>query len=211
MVQPLTTVPASAVRGVSSGVIFMAFFSTLWADIGVGGLQGWGGIWPVVAIVLIGVGLFVGAISLLVASRGLPDQAAGMGGDQNRKRTNMWFIIVFATEIILIFLASYICNALLHRLDLFFPVMALIVGAHFFPLAPLFRIKMYHVVGAVLCLLGLLTLFVIPLHMQIDGLQINAQQFVLGFGAALVLWCVGIGLWLLGRRWLALSSTSVSL
>jgi hypothetical protein len=35
-------IPRAAVRGVASGVLFMAFFGTLWASIGVGGLQGWG-------------------------------------------------------------------------------------------------------------------------------------------------------------------------
>ncbi len=45
MAQTSSTIPGVAVRGVASGVLFMAFFGTLWAGIGIGGLQGWGGLW----------------------------------------------------------------------------------------------------------------------------------------------------------------------
>src|SRR6478752_6408239 len=37
-----TTIPRAAVRGTAAGVIFMAFFGTLWAGIGIRGMQGWG-------------------------------------------------------------------------------------------------------------------------------------------------------------------------
>jgi hypothetical protein len=206
MAQTSSTIPGVTVRGVASGVIFMAVFSTLWASIGTGGLQGWGGIWPSVVVVLIGAALLVGAISLILASRRLPNQVAGMN-DQRGKRTVKWFILIFASEGILIAVASVVCNVI-HCFDLFFPILALIVGAHFFPLAPLFELKTYYLVGALLCLLGILALFVIPAHVQISGHQINAQWVVLGFGAALLLWSVGVGLWLLARRLLALSAMS---
>jgi hypothetical protein len=62
MAETSLTIPGAAVRGVASGVLFMAFFGTLWASIG-------------------------------------------------------------------------------NRFDLFFPIMALIVGVHFFPLAALFQEK----------------------------------------------------------------------
>jgi hypothetical protein len=45
MVQTSSTIPGTAVRGDASGVLFMAFFGTLWAGIGIEGLQGWGGLW----------------------------------------------------------------------------------------------------------------------------------------------------------------------
>jgi hypothetical protein len=35
-----TTIPRAAVRGTASGVIFMAFFGTLWAGVGIRGMQG---------------------------------------------------------------------------------------------------------------------------------------------------------------------------
>lgn len=202
MAQTSSTVPRFAVRGVASGVIFMAFFGTLWADIGIGGLQGWGGVWFLIGAVLVGIGLLLGGISLLLASRRLSDQIAEVDVPRGR-RIGLWFVITFASEGVLIGVASGICNAL-HRFDLFFPIMALIVGVHFFPLAALFQVKVYYLVGALLCLLAIIALLVVPESVTLDGQHIMAQWVVLGFGAALILWGVGVGLWLLGRRLLTL-------
>ncbi len=198
-----SSTPGFAVRGVASGVLFMAFFSTLWASIGVGGLQGWGGSWLSLIVILVGIGLLLGGISLLLASRRLSDQNTEADASRGR-RTGLWFIITFVSEGVLIGVASGICNAL-HRFALFFPIMALIVGVHFFPLAALFQVKLYYLVGTLLCLLAIITLFVVPERVQLGGQQLTAQWVVLGFGAAFILWGVGLGLWLLGRRLLALS------
>ena len=201
-----STVPGFAVRGVASGVIFMAFFGTLWANIGIGGLQGWGGVWFLIVAVLVGIGLLLGGISLLLASRRLSDQIAEADVPRGR-RIGLWFVIIFASEGVLIGVASGICNAL-HRFDLFFPIMALIVGIHFFPLAALFQVKVYYLVGALLCLLAIITFLAVPERVTFGGQQIIAQWIVLGFGAAFILWGVGVGLWLLGRRLLTLPESA---
>ncbi len=203
MIQISTTIPRAAVRGVASGVLFMALFGTLWADIGIGGLQGWGGFWLLIVTVLVGIGLLLGGIFLLLASRRLSNQIAEADARRGR-RIGIWFGITFATEGVLIGVASGICNAL-NRFDLFFPIMALIVGVHFFPLAFLFQVKTYYLVGAFLCVLALITLLVVPETVTLGGQQITAQWVVLGFGAAFILWGVGVWLWLLGRRLLALA------
>lgn len=192
------TIPRNAVRGVASGVLFMAFFGTMWAGIGIMGLQGWGGLWFALVAVLVGIGLLVGAISLLRSSRRLPDQVA-QTDDQQGKPIGIWFGIVFATEGVLIGVASVICNAI-NRIDLFFPIMAFIVGVHFLPLAALFRVKSYYLVGTLLCLLATVTLLIVPQRAVLSGQSINLQLVVLGFGAAFILWVVGVGLWMLGNR-----------
>lgn len=202
MTSSSSTISRFAIRGVTEGVMLMAIFSTVWAGIGIGGLQGWGGIWPVIVVVLIGATLFVGAITLSRTARSIPAQTVDENGERG-KQVGRWFMIVFITEMVLIMITSFVCVAL-RRFDLLFPVTALIVGAHFFPLASLFRLAAYHLVGAALCLLGLLALFVIPTSSRIGDHPINAQWVVLGFGAAFVLWCVGAGLWILGKRLLAL-------
>ncbi len=202
MTQTSSTIPGFAVRGVASGVLFMAFFGTLWATIGIGGLQGWGGPWLLILTLLIGLGLLLGGVSLLIASRRLPNTVAQDDAQEGR-RIGIWFGIVFASEGILIAVASVICNAI-NRFDLFFPIMAIIVGLHFLPLASLFEVKPYYLVGTLLCLLAIITLLFVPRKVLLNGQQITAQWVVLGFGAALILWAVGLGLWLLGRRLLAL-------
>lgn len=203
MAQNQSTISRTELRGVASGVLFMAFFGTLWAGIGIGGLQGWGEPWLSMMVLLIGLGLLIGGISLLISSRRVLDQAAGPTR-QPRNRTGMWFCIVFAAEGILIGVASVICN-MINRFDLFFPIMAIIVGLHFLPLAALFQIRAYYLVGALLCVLALVTLFAVPERGNLGARPITAQWVVLGFGAALILWAVGLGLWLLGKRLLALA------
>ncbi len=206
MTQTSSTIPGFAVRGVASGMLFMAFFGTLWASIGIGGLRGWGGLWPSIVALLVGIGLLLGGISLLLASRRLSNQVEEADARRGR-RVGLWFGITFATEGVLIGVASAICNAI-NRFDLFFPIMALIVGVHFFPLAALFQVKIYYLVGALLCLLAIITLFAVPESVKLGGQQVTAQWVVLGFGAALVLWGVGLWLWLLGKRLLVLSETA---
>ena len=199
-------IPGAAVRGVASGVFFMAFFSTLWAGIGIGGLQGWGEVWLLVVVILIGVMLLIGGVSLLIAARRMPDQVAGEDARQGR-RIGIWFGVVFTTEGLLIGVASVICNAI-NRFDLFFPIMAIIVGVHFFPLAPLFEVKAYYLVGALLCLLAIIALLLLPENASIGSQHITVSWVVLGFGVALILWSVGLGLWLLGKRLLAQSESA---
>lgn len=72
----LTIPPGAAVRSIASGMLFMAFFGTLWASIGIGGLQGWGLLWPSIVAVLVGITLLIGGSSLLLASRRLSNQVA---------------------------------------------------------------------------------------------------------------------------------------
>lgn len=201
MSQPSSRVPGFAVRGVATGVLFMAFFGTLWASIGIGGLHGWGETWLLIAVLSIGAGLLLAGVSLTRSSRRLSDVVIETN-DQRGKHTNIWFGIIFATEGVLIGAASVLCSVM-NRFDLFFPIMACIVGVHFFPLAALFRMKPYYLVGTLLCFLAGITWLVVPVDTTIAGHQISAQWVVIGFGAACILWSVGLGLWLLGQRLLA--------
>lgn len=100
-----TIIPRAAVLGTTSGVIFMAFLGTMWAGIGIRGLQGWGFLWLLILSLLIGVILFIGGIILIMISRGLSNEM--MEGDGHRwKRKNMWFgpmMDCFSSPIFLVF------------------------------------------------------------------------------------------------------------
>ena len=74
-----TIIPRAAVRGTASGVIFMAFFGTLWAGIGIRGLQGWGYLWLLILSMLVGVVLLVGGIVLIMKSKRLSKRDDGRG------------------------------------------------------------------------------------------------------------------------------------
>ncbi len=193
-----STIPRAAVRGTASGVIFMAFFGTLWAGIGIRGLQGWGFLWLLILSLLIGVVLLIGGIVLIINSKWLSNEMV-QGDSQRWKRKNMWFGIIFGLEGVLIAAASVICVSTNH-LDLFIPVMALIVGAHFFPLAHLFQVKIYYITGSLLCLISAITLFTLPVKVTWGNYQIMVWWTFLGFSSALILWGTGVAVWITGRR-----------
>ena len=188
-----------SVRGVATGVLFLALFGALWAAMGINGLKGWEEPWLLVVVMLFGLALLLAGVSLLRASRRSPATKIEIKGGQSRSK---WFRIVFATELITIVIAMAICRAV-NRFDLFYPVMMLIVGIHFFPLAHLFRVKKYHVAGALLCSLAVVTLLVVPEQFHLSNLQVAAWLVILGFGGAFILWGVGFAHWLQGRRLLA--------
>lgn len=195
----LLAIPRAAVRGTSLGVIFMALFGTLWAGIGIGGLQGWGSTGLLIAAVLIGLLLLSGGISLFAASKHLSQPAAP---ETHRwKRVWIWFGIIFTIEGVAIGVASAICTATNH-FNFLFPLMAIIVGVHFIPLARLFRTKSHYVTGTLQTLLAMVTLLFVPENATLDGHPVIAWWLVVGFGSALILWATGVKVWLIGRRWM---------
>ena len=195
-------VSKNEVRGTASGVFFMAFFGTAWAGIGLGGLQGWGSNWVLPIVILIALALLVSCFTLMSGSRGL-SKAVSEEGARQGKRIGIGFGITFGAEGFLIAIASIICNTTDH-FEYFFPVMALIVGVHFFPLARLFRVNVHYVTGTLICLLGIVTFF-IPELMHIGQHEIIASWAFLGFGTALILWGTGFTIFLMGRRLLRMA------
>jgi len=192
-------IPRVAVRSAAYGVLFMAFFGTLWAGIGIGGLQGWGFLWLLILSLLIGFTLIIGGIILIKASRELSNEMTE-AASRRFKRTGTWFGIIFALEGAMIGTASAICSSTNH-FDYFFPVMAIIVGVHFLPLAHLFRVSFHYIAGSLLCLLAATTLLTLPARVTLGNHQIVAWWVSVGFGSALILWGTGAVVWLKGR-WL---------
>lgn len=193
-----TMIPRAAVRGTAIGVLFMGFFGTMWASIGIGGLQGWGFIWLLILSMSIGIALLIGGLILIRKSRGLSNEMT-IEDARHSKRVRMWFSIIFSIEGGMIGAASAICSATNH-FDLFFPVMTLIVGAHFFPLAYLFKVRVHYIVGTLLCLLAIVTLLIVPARVTLGHHQIIIWWAFVGFGSALILWGTGVTVWFMGRK-----------
>lgn len=198
-----TTIPRAAVRGTASGVIFMAFFGTLWAGIGIRGMQGWEFLVLIILSLLIGVILFISAIVLIRNSRQLTNEVIKKDGDRWRKK-NRWFGIIFSLEGLFIAIAAFICVSTNH-LNLFVPVMALIVGAHFFPLASLFQVPIYYTTGTLLCSLATIVMLTFPVKKIVSDHQIMAWWVSVGFGSALILWGTGVIVCLRGFRLLSMA------
>ncbi|MBW7453488.1 DUF7010 family protein [Paenibacillus sepulcri] len=197
--QASSTIPGAAVRGTASGVLFMAVFGTLWAYTGIMGLQGWG--MPLVllaAAVTVGIVLCIGGGSLIRASRKLTIQVK-KGDSRGGKRVGIWFNIIFAAEGAAIGISAAICSHT-HHTDLIPLVTAIIVGVHFFPLASLFKVRLYHITGALLCLLAIGTWLFVPVNVMLGDHQISAFMSVVGLGSALILWGTSVVIWQMGRR-----------
>jgi hypothetical protein len=104
--------------------------------------------------------------------------------------------VVFGSEALLIALASILLSA--NRLDDFIvPVIALIVGLHFLPLAWLFQVRFYYATGALISLVAVVTLLAVPRTAAANGAPL--WVIVPATGCAVVLWLTAAVALLLGR------------
>jgi hypothetical protein len=147
-------------EGAANGALFMALFGVIWAAAGAGALGGVAGIVLRVVYLVLAVVLCLSSVSARLAARSLLRDDSPHARAR-REHLSRRFLLVFGLEGLAIALAVVV----LGRYDLvsFIPaVVALIVGIHFFPLARLYGVRAYHVTGAALCALALVTFFLAP-------------------------------------------------
>ncbi|MFC9708977.1 hypothetical protein ACFTRD_12520 [Paenibacillus sp. NPDC056933] len=188
----IVKLPKAAVFGAANGVMFMTFFGALWASIGIIGSHGLGDPWSLVLSGIVTLILLSGAISLFGKARNM-NHAATPEEIEQRRNINRKFGWVFGLEGLAIFIASVICN-MINYFEVFFPVMAIIVGIHFFPLARLFRENFYYGTGITLCILGVITFF-LPINATVNHVSLIATSTFIGFSSALTLWVTGLRIW----------------
>jgi len=138
--------PRPAVIGVGSGLVLMAFFTLWWASLGPHAWPGGPG-WVVLAIGIAAATAFVGgAVHLLRALPQFPkvdsvdDRARG-------RRMGLSFGAIFGVEGLLIGASSALLGAFGGN-DYEVPVVALIVGLHFAPMARVFERTIDYYVSA---------------------------------------------------------------
>jgi len=129
--------PDAAVKGIATGLVMMAAFTLIWAGIAFGGLHEsnyWLGllVFPVFSMVFV-----VNAVKLFRVAKYFP-KVTSEADIAERKKTGKWFGIIFGAEGLGIFIGINLVVNLGHP-DLAIPVMALVVGLHFFPLAKVFK------------------------------------------------------------------------
>jgi hypothetical protein len=95
------------------------------------------------------------------------------------------FVPVVIAEVVAIMIVNGICAATEH-LELLVPLDLLIVGIHFLPLARIFRVPRYYVMGGLFCLASVLTLVLVPERAQVGA---AAAWFVIPtFGCTAAAW-----------------------
>lgn len=172
------------------GAVVFTAFGSLWAVFGVWSLGRRGE--PFVALILTLAALLlliVAVKSLLQVSR-WPQDALTPEVRARVMRIKRAFKIVNLLQGLAIG-AAFTVGFNLHHPEYIPPVIALIVGLHFFALAPILRMRFDYVTGALLCGLALATMFAVPVYANTDGTpaeRIFLWGVVNGLGGALVLW-----------------------
>jgi hypothetical protein len=145
--------------GMTFGATIMFFFGAIWLLLGLYG----GRPSPVslrVGVLVAGMALAAG-IGIMIRTTRQYSDAPPPTAEQSRisRQTGKRFGWVTAIEGVAIFLAVVLLNAA-HRPQSIAPVIALIVGLHFFPLASLFRRPVYYATGLLGCVIGIIGLLI---------------------------------------------------
>lgn len=130
-------IPRVAINSIATGLLMMAFFSTMWAGIASGGLMGVDKWIEIGFFAVLIVSFIIFSIYFFSVSKRFPKMSAE--DDKARgKKEGMWFGIIFSAEGLGIVIAINIVRNLAHD-DLIIPVIALVVGLHFYPMAKIFK------------------------------------------------------------------------
>lgn len=198
MAQSLKNIPRAHVLGPAIGVLFMAFFGTMWAYVGIMGIQELESSWLLIVSITLGIVLSIGGCFLIFKSRKLPNHIPNIEAGY-RKNIRSWFNVIFIAEGLAIMVAILVCN-ITDQTNLIPLLIAVIVGIHFFPLAYLFKMRIYYVTGILLCFLSFITWFIVPSNITIMEYQMSTHMSVVGFGSALILWGTGLVIWVMGKK-----------
>ncbi|WP_426669951.1 hypothetical protein ACPPVU_01655 [Mucilaginibacter sp. McL0603] len=131
----LHTIPRIAITSIATGLLMMAFFTTMWTGIACGSLKH-----GIILLILFGI-IIITFISFAIYLFGISKRFPKLESETDKaegKQAGKWFGIIFGAEGLGIFVAINIVVNLGHA-DLTIPVIALVVGLHFYPLAKIFK------------------------------------------------------------------------
>jgi len=186
MTEPDHTVPREAITGIAIGLMMMAVFTCIWATIANAGLQG-----SDHHIALYGFGALVGvffASGIVVFKQAKNFEKATSAADiEMRKKSGMWFGIIFGAEGFLIFIAVNLVINLGHP-ELTIPAIALVVGLHFYPMAKIFKRKVDYYLATWTTLVAIAGII-----LSLNKIFNEAQSIAfVGVGTAVATSCYGI-------------------
>jgi hypothetical protein len=126
------------------------------------------------------------AINILII-RSVLQLPNNTSGEQMAVRRSMHrrFLIVVGGEVAAFIIVNPVCAVMRHY-EIIVPLDVLIVGIHFLPLAWIFQVPRYYLMGVLFCLVAALTLFVVPESMHFG--RVRAWYVFPGLGSAPVAW-----------------------
>jgi hypothetical protein len=186
-------IPGKAIKGIATGLIMMAVFTLMWSGIAFGGLHS-GSYWPMLLIFPVLSTLFVvSSIKLFGVAKYYP-KLTSEADIAEGKRAGKWFGIIFGAEGLGIFIGINVVINLGHP-ELAVPVMALVVGLHFYPLAKVFKRTIDYYLATWSTIVAILAI-IFTLNKAFT--ESSAFAFV-GIGLAIATSCYGI--YMMVRGW----------
>jgi hypothetical protein len=185
MIEKTQTLPRIAIQSIGGGLLLMALFTMMWTGVAQGGLNGEDHHFVLVIFSLISLLFISSGIMIIAAARKFPkyinenDQAEG-------KNMTKWFGIIFGIEGASIPVA-YLILALISETQLILPVIALIVGLHFYPMAKIFQRTIDYYLATWTCVVALVSIVMIvkydyPLSLTLTYLGIGVALSTTTYG-----------------------------
>lgn len=194
MTEPTKTVPREAITGIATGLMLMALFTTIWACIANAGLQGKDYHAVLLLFCILAVVFVINSVQLFSeAKKFLPSTSES--DIVEKKKSGMWFGIIFGAEGLLIAVAVNVVINIGHP-ELTIPTIALVVGLHFYPMAKIFKRKIDYYLATWTTLIAIAG---IVLSLNKTFTEQNTFAFV-GIGTAIATSCYGLYMIYKGKR-----------
>lgn len=130
------------------------------------------------------------SIRHIVKALKLPSEPRSVEGRRIGQRIRRGFALIVVLEGMAIALVSTACYFIGH-LSWLLPLILIIVGIHFMPLAKLFGVPRYTTLGLLFCIVSILTLLVVPAHALIGTVFTRFVYSSLGCAASA--WLISVG------------------
>ena len=187
-------IPGAAVKGIATGLVMMAAFTSIWAAIAYHGLAA-GNYWiALVVFPIFSIFFIVNAVRLYKIAPLYP-KLTSEADLAEEKRMGKWFGIIFGAEGLGIFIGINIVVNLGHP-ELTIPVLALVVGLHFYPLAKVFKRTVDYYLATWSTVVAILAI-ILTLNKTLS--ETGTFAFT-GVGIAIATTCYGIYMVMSGKR-----------
>ncbi|RFZ92021.1 hypothetical protein D0C36_11275 [Mucilaginibacter conchicola] len=167
----------------------------IWAGVAFGGLRETGYAWLLAIFPLLSIVFFVKGIALFKMAKGIPVSTSETDKAE-QKRIGKWFGITFGAEALGIFIGINLVVNLGYP-ELTLPVMALVVGLHFYPMAKIFKRSVDYYLATFSTLFALCSI-VFTLRKMMPANYILA---FLGIGLAVTTSCYGLYMARQATKW----------
>jgi hypothetical protein len=187
-------IPAVAVRSIASGLLMMAIFTLMWTGIAFGSLYPAKSWYALLIFPLFSILFVVNAVRLFSISKYFP-KLTSEADIAEGKRSGKWFGIIFGAEGLGIFIAVNTVIYLGHA-DLTIPVIALVVGLHFYPMAKLFKRTFDYYLATWSTLIAVIGIMLILKKVY----PFETVDAFVGIGLAIATSCYGVYMMMRGRK-----------